>query len=111
MGCLGVPGLTPLTPGEAPLGAGGGVPLGAAGDLMAAGDRGAGAGDLMDLPTILTAGLATPLGCEADLARPGLAGCLCLSSSPSSQSGLLMMASGSVLQTRQLQLPVAASLM
>ena len=109
MGCLGVPGLTPLTPGEAPLGAGGGVPLGAAGDLMAAGDLGA--GDLMDLPTILTAGLATALGCEKDLVRPGLAGCLCLSSSPSSQSGLLMVTSGSVLHTRQLQLPVAASLM
>ena len=82
-----------------------------AGALMAAGDLGAGAGDLMDLPAILTAGLAGALGWEKVLLRPGLAGCLCLSSSPSSQSGLLMVARGSVLHTRQLQLPVAASLM
>lgn len=108
----GVAGLTPLTPGEAPLGASGEAPLGA-GDLMAAGGLGAGdlmapgdlmaAGGLMVLPAILTAGLA------AVLLRLDLTGCL--SCSPSSQSGCRMLASGSALQSRQLQLPVVASLM
>ena len=105
--CRGVAGLAPLTPGEDPLGgASGEVPLGA-GDLMAARDLGAGdlmaAGGLIVLTAGLTAGLA------AVLPGPDLTGCL--SCSPSSQSGWRMLASGSGLQSRQLQLPVVASLM
>ena len=114
--CRGVAGLAPLTPGEDPLGgASGEVPLGGAsgevplgaGDLMAARDLGAGdlmaAGGLIVLTAGLTAGLA------AVLPGPDLTGCL--SCSPSSQSGWRMLASGSGLQSRQLQLPVVASLM
>ena len=105
IGCLGV---DSLTPGELPLAAGGGVPLGA-GDLMGAGDLIA-PGDLMTLPAILTAGLGEALG-EKFLLGADLTGCLCLSCSPSSQRGLRMLVRGSALQTKQLQLPVVASFM
>ena len=98
---LGVEGLIPigLTPGVAPLGAG---------DLMAAGDLIA--GGLMALAAILTAGLGAALG-EKVLPGAALTDCLSLSFSPSSQSGCRRLPSGSELQTRQLQLPVEASLM
>ena len=76
----------------------------------------------MDLPAILTAGLGKALGekfltaglgealGEKFLLGPDLTGCLCLSCSPSSQRGRLMLVRGSALQTKQLQLPVVASL-
>ena len=104
---LGVEGLRAigLTPGEVPLGAG---DLMAAGDLIATGDFIA--GGLMALAAILTAGLGDALG-EKVLPGATLTDCLSLSFSPSSQSGCLRLPSGSELQTRQLQLPVEASLM
>ena len=94
-GCLGVDGLTGLTPARAPLRAGT-VPLPA--------------GDLMALPAILTAGLGAAL-CEKVLLAADLTVCRSLSCSPCSQSGCRMLLSGSGLHTRQLQLPVEASLM
>ena len=64
----------------------------------------------MALAAILTAGLGEARG-EKFLLGATLTGCLGLSCSPSSQRGRLMVVRGSVLQTRQLQLPVVASFM